>query len=177
MFDISVQQAIGNNKGFNFSVAGLSRACFDLDPSSIEVIYVGAQGRRVDPPFDLVALGACADLTDQDNDGLPALVETSTDTDGDLIPNELDLDSDNDTIPDVVEAGLADANGDSLIDDETLAGTVTNPPDTDGDGIPDFLDVESNNPNNDGTAFDIACLLYTSPSPRDLSTSRMPSSA
>ena len=27
------------------------------------------------------------------------------------------------------------------------------------------------------TAKDIACLLYTSPSPRDLSTSRMPSSA
>ena len=28
-----------------------------------------------------------------------------------------------------------------------------------------------------GPACDIACLLYTSPSPRDLSTSRMPSSA
>ena len=29
----------------------------------------------------------------------------------------------------------------------------------------------------DGTALTLACLLYTSPSPRDLSTSRMPSSA
>ena len=29
----------------------------------------------------------------------------------------------------------------------------------------------------DGTVYAVSCLLYTSPSPRDLSTSRMPSSA
>ena len=40
VFDIAVQEAIGNNKGFNFSLAGQSRACLDLDPSSIEVISV-----------------------------------------------------------------------------------------------------------------------------------------
>ena len=56
----------------------------------------------------------------------------------------------------MIEAGLADANGDFLIDDANLAGTVMTPPDTDSDGIPDFLDAESNNPLNDGTAFDIA---------------------
>ena len=156
VFDISVQQAIGNNKGFSFSVAGQTQACFDVDPSSIEVIYVGAAGRQVDPPFDLVGLGSCADLTDQDADGLPGLVETSDDADGDLVANELDLDSDNDSIPDVIEAGLADIDGNALIDDQTLAGTVFTPPDTDSDGIPDFLDVESGNPLNDGTAFDIA---------------------
>ena len=33
------------------------------------------------------------------------------------------------------------------------------------------------NPYNQETIFTVACLLYTSPSPRDLSTSRMPSSA
>ena len=32
-------------------------------------------------------------------------------------------------------------------------------------------------PGYDSFALHIACLLYTSPSPRDLSTSRMPSSA
>ena len=38
---------------------------------------------------------------------------------------------------------------------------------------PESLEVEE-----DGLTFrDNACLLYTSPSPRDLSTSRMPSSA
>ena len=60
--------------------------------------------------------------------------------------------------------------------------------DTDGDGIPDSLDTDSD---NDGLTdafeadptsnFDIdgdgICLLYTSPSPRDATLSRMPSSA
>ena len=155
-FDISVQQDIGNSKGFNISTTGQSRACFELDPGSIEAVFVGAVGRRVDPPFDLVGLGACADLSDQDNDGLPASVETGADTDGDGVANVLDIDSDNDTIPDVIEAGLADVDGDFLVDNAGLAGSVSNPPDTDSDGIPDFLDLESSNPLNNGTAFDIA---------------------
>ena len=37
--------------------------------------------------------------------------------------------------------------------------------------------VQIANPSCDGVALPIGCLLYTSPSPRDLSTSRMPSSA
>ena len=37
-------------------------------------------------------------------------------------------------------------------------------PDANGNGIPDEVNIDT-------------CLLYTSPSPRDLSTSRMPSSA
>ena len=38
-------------------------------------------------------------------------------------------------------------------------------------GIENYRDPEG------GSVIDILCLLYTSPSPRDLSTSRMPSSA
>ena len=34
-----------------------------------------------------------------------------------------------------------------------------------------------NKKNDDGSGMNVVCLLYTSPSPRDLSTSRMPSSA
>ena len=67
--------------------------------------------------------------------------------------------------------------------------------DDDGDGIPDYLDQCPNTPgdeaadrngcspsqkddDDDGVNNKIdICLLYTSPSPRDLSTSRMPSSA
>ena len=40
-----------------------------------------------------------------------------------------------------------------------------------------FLGIIQNSSGADGRMGDTACLLYTSPSPRDLSTSRMPSSA
>ncbi len=97
--------------------------------------------------------------------GSPSLVEAGIDDiavtadpigdDGDGIANANDLDSDNDSIPDVVEAGLSDADGDFMVDNAADEGTVVSPPDTDADGIPDFLDLESNNPANDGSAFDI----------------------
>ena len=46
----------------------------------------------------------------------------------------------------------------------------------DNDGSDTILDFDAPIDNGDGT-FTGICLLYTSPSPRDLSTSRMPSSA
>ncbi|MDF2193387.1 T9SS type A sorting domain-containing protein [Paraflavitalea sp. CAU 1676] len=61
------------------------------------------------------------------------------DTDGDTIPNSLDLDSDNDGLPDIVEAGGADANNDGKVDGFT---------DADGDGYADAYDPDDN---NDGT--------------------------
>ncbi|MEI8611943.1 hypothetical protein P4S70_25025 [Enterovibrio sp. Hal110] len=69
--------------------------------------------------------------------------------------NDVDLDSDNDTIPDVVEAGLTDADGDLMVDSIDLQASVDPAPDSDGDGIPDYLDLESQNALNDGTAFDM----------------------
>ncbi|QNM84412.1 proprotein convertase P-domain-containing protein [Polaribacter pectinis] len=92
------------------------------------------------------------------------------DTDGDGVPNYLDLDSDNDGIPDLVEAGGEDTDGNGLIDDINTDGTLVNDfdndglddrydadvtggtdgnaitnPDSDGDGIPDSLDLDSDN--------------------------------
>ena len=71
------------------------------------------------------------------------------DTDGDGIPDQLDLDSDNDGIPDLIEAQLKpkplsniDANLDGLDDMFVLGAT---PLDTDNDGVPNYLDLDSDN--------------------------------
>ncbi len=58
------------------------------------------------------------------------------DSDGDGISDANDLDSDNDGIPDLVELGGVDSNGDGLVDTTT---------DADGDGFADIYD-----PNDDG---------------------------
>ena len=53
--------------------------------------------------------------------------------------------------------------------------------DTDQDGVKDRIALDIMRPSATATGFKapviMDCLLYTSPSPRDLSTSRMPSSA
>ena len=83
---------------------------------------------------------------DSDNDGILNYLDTNfpgrVDSNGDGIDdrfdmdldgiiNMLDLDSDNDGIPDVVEAGGVDANGDGIIDNYT---------DTDNDGLSQNVD-------------------------------------
>ncbi|MEQ8473752.1 MAG: T9SS type A sorting domain-containing protein [Marinoscillum sp.] len=106
---------------------------------------------------------------DADTDGLADNVDggsTSTlanpDTDGDGIPDFLDLDSDNDGITDLVEAGGNDYNGDGRLDsfgdtdgdglgnsvDSDNSGTPLSYPDTDTDSSPDYVDVDSE---DDGT--------------------------
>jgi hypothetical protein len=82
---------------------------------------------------------------------------STADTDGDGIPNYLDLDSDNDGIPDVIESFGVDTNGDGRIDsftdadsdglsDNAEATSALNGlgiPDFDGDGIPNYRDLDS----------------------------------
>ncbi len=90
---------------------------------------------------------------DSDND--PAT--NPTDTDGDGIPDYLDIDSDNDGIPDNVEAQTTadyiapsgvDANGNGMDDAYENNGNVgIIPVDTDGDGLPDYVDEDSDNDN------------------------------
>lgn len=116
---------------------------------------------------------------DSDNDGIPNFldhdfpgfvdansdgVNDNFDSDQDGIPNFLDLDSDNDGIPDVVESGGVDANGDGIIDNysdtdsdglsqnvdasntgATNSGLGLGALDTDGDGVPNYLDLDSDN--------------------------------
>ena len=119
---------------------------------------------------------------DSNNDGIPNYldptfpgrvdtngdgVDDRFDTDKDGIINMLDLDSDNDGIPDVVEAGGVDADGDGHLDnfvdvdgdglsdqvDGNLSplngaynsGLGLGLPDYDGDGVPNYLDLDSDN--------------------------------
>ncbi len=91
-------------------------------------------------------------------------VDDRFDADLDGIINMLDLDSDNDGIPDVVEAGGVDVNGDGKLDnfvdadgdglsdqvDRNLFGAYNSGvglglKDTDGDGVPNQFDLDSDN--------------------------------
>lgn len=71
------------------------------------------------------------------------------DTDGDAIPDQLDLDSDNDGIPDLIESQTLpkplsniDANLDGLDDMFSLSANTL---DTDSDGVPNYIDLDSDN--------------------------------
>ncbi len=105
------------------------------------------------------------------------------DSDGDGVPNYLDLDSDNDGINDVIEAGgsdpdndgrigtgaITDTDGDGVSDivDTDNGGTPLPEPDTDGDGHANFQDIDSDHDgivdNIEGQATD----SYTAPSGTD----------
>ncbi|CAN1509878.1 Gliding motility-associated, C-terminal domain [Flavobacteriaceae bacterium] len=71
------------------------------------------------------------------------------DTDGDTIPDQLDLDSDNDGVPDGIESQKnpkALSNTDTNLDGlDTIFEPATNPNDSDLDGVPDYLDLDSDN--------------------------------
>ncbi|MFC6877827.1 choice-of-anchor D domain-containing protein [Flavobacterium myungsuense] len=116
------------------------------------------------------------------NDYIDTLITAGTyvipDTDGDGVPNHLDLDSDNDTLFDVDEANLLNGDGDitgdgrgdgldsegdgllNLYDNSTVFGTTTRAyaQDSDGNGIPDYLQLDS----NDDGINDIQTGLYGS---------------
>jgi len=100
-----------------------------------------------DGVLDLDETGGVDVFLDSDFDGIEDYRDNNTpgflDSNGDGIDdrydrdldgkiNALDLDSDNDGIPDVVEAGGVDANGDGRIDNFT---------DADGDGLSDNVDA------------------------------------
>jgi len=76
------------------------------------------------------------------------------DTDGDGIPDYLDLDSDNDGIPDVIENYGVDTDGDGKIDGTYSATTGLSTrltsaglsvKDFDGDGVANYVDLDSDN--------------------------------
>lgn len=128
---------------------------------------------------DIAESGGVDPLDDSDSDGTPDYqdpdyagfvdansdgINDNFDYDKDGIINELDLDSDNDGIPDVVEAGGVDADGNGKIDNYTdtdadglsqnvdanssghlASGSGLGLTDTDSDGIPNQFDLDSDN--------------------------------
>jgi len=107
--------------------------------------------------------GVVDGFTDANRNGWDDEEETTrfpmTNTDGDSQPNYLDKDSDGDGIPDAIEAGGVDANGDGELDASSDSdgdglfnindGTAPTKPNKDGDAVPDYLDLDSD---NDGIA-------------------------
>ena len=151
------------------------------DSVESQVSGVDTDGDGIDDTFDVDVTGG----VDANGDGIDDA--GALDTDGDNTPDYLDLDSDGDGINDAIEGN--DSNGDGLADvaptgvdtdgdgfddayDPDNGGTPSAVLDNDGDGIADYIDLDS-----DGDGILDACLLYTSPSPRDQRGSRMPSSA
>jgi Concanavalin A-like lectin/glucanases superfamily/Ig-like domain CHU_C associated len=116
------------------------------------------------------------------NDFIDTMISNGTylipDTDGDGVPNHLDLDSDNDSLFDVDESGLLNGDGDitgdgkgdgldtegdgllNLYDNSVLFGSAFRAyaQDTDGNGIPNYLELDS----NDDGINDIQTGLYAS---------------
>lgn len=108
---------------------------------------------------------------DDDGDGIPNYQDpdfctlnahgvcSNLDSDGDGVIDPFDLDADNDGIPDLVEAGGVDTDGNGIVDDltdtdtdgladvydEETGGTAISNPDSDGDGVADFLDLDADN--------------------------------
>ena len=86
---------------------------------------------------------------DADCDGIADTVETTNDSDGDGIPNYLDLDSDGDGIPDSVE-GVVDTDGDGIpnyldldSDSDGIPDSIETAADADSDGLGNYIDLDS----------------------------------
>jgi hypothetical protein len=179
-----VGSAIGiitsNSVGSAYSYFGcLANADLDFDNDGIpDAVDLDDDNDGIPDSAEYPGSGLVGDPAgDGDGDGIPNYQDadftgcgglngngvcTNFDKDGDGVPNSFDLDSDNDGIPDVIEAGGVDANGDGVLDNVTDtdgdglsqsidanntgaagSGNGLGTPDFDGDGLPNALDIDS----------------------------------
>ena len=119
------------NSIFNGSIK-LTNVRMDSDGDGIEdALDLDSDNDGVPDLFEAANQSITLLNTDDDLDGLDDVFNTATlvtDTDGDGVPNHLDLDSDNDGIYDLVESGftVTDANDDGIIDNATAANVGIN---------------------------------------------------
>lgn len=138
----AIQQAVLSNLGANFN----NQLSISIDDASALNVYAGNHPEFGQLPCPLSApndtdgdgVPDSIDL-DDDNDGIPDALEGNMDTDGDDIPNSQDRDSDGDGIDDVTEAGGSDPDMDGVIGTGPIV-------DSNGDGLADVVD-----PNSGGT--------------------------
>ncbi|MEP6582866.1 MAG: hypothetical protein ABJA90_01315 [Ginsengibacter sp.] len=162
----------------DFVESNMPAAFADADGDGIKNAYDNDYAGFVDNNSDYINDNFEAD-GDSDNDGILNYLDTDfpgrVDTNGDGVDdrfdadkdgkvNMLDLDSDNDGIPDVVEAGGVDTDGDGKIDNYSdtdgdglsqnvdtnntgvyNSGVGLGSSDLDGDGVPNFIDLDSDN--------------------------------
>lgn len=135
----AIQQAVLSNLGANFN----NQMSISINDSVATNVYIGNHPDLGRLPCPLTApndtdgddVPDSIDL-DDDNDGILDTVEGSVDTDGDGIPNSQDRDSDGDGIDDVIEAGGSDPDKDGIIGTGPIV-------DSDGDGLADLVDPTS----------------------------------
>jgi len=133
LFDVD-QDGDGYPESRDFSDANLDGVIDELDTLEELVDYFAADATAPVAPGTVTGAASA-----------PAARTAEVDTDGDGLINSLDIDSDNDSVPDVIEAGLADSNDDALVDDGTaVIDDADDLPDTDSDGRADFLQLLSN---------------------------------
>lgn len=122
----------------------------DNDNDGIPNLYETLMVANPDPDRDATSFGTA--WTDTNGNGLSDIYEglTPADSDGDGVPNYIDLDSDNDSIFDNVEAdgkGDIDVNGDGT-GDGTDSSTNIAISTSDGDGYLDIVDLNDTDANS-----------------------------
>lgn len=135
----------------------------DSDNDGILDIIEGRLGYERAVLLDTLSVGAIALTYAVGVNGIADTIETAVDsgelnrpirdTDGDGIPDYLDVDSDGDGIADIIEAGGQDDDYDGRVDDfedkdskgvdDKLQVTALPVFDTDGDGLRDYRDLDS----------------------------------
>jgi len=157
--------ALGNPDADNDGVPNASDLDNDNDGIT-DIIEAGGVDVDGDGQIDYPILGDPTSIIDTDDDGIADEVDVNNggvelpnpDTDGDGVPNYLDVDSDNDGITDATENGGLDLDGDGELDDfvdtansnglsDSLDGTPIVLIDTDVatllDVLPNYLDLDS----------------------------------